>query len=147
SARRRHSGAVECVHDDGCRPQRDPPPGGRAGRGGRARQKRAGAGLHEVGGGQTEGMLVRTIARYAGRSEYARPCARVEELTRAGWSLHAIAHQLEAEGSPPLRSGQGWSTWSTVSIQTVRRQVGLGDTHRHDSSRAALGPHEWWATD
>jgi|GEM_PF-3885009 len=95
-----------------------------------------------AGGGQTEGVLVRPIARYADRSDYARLCARVQELTTAGWSLEAIADQLKADGSPPLRRGQGWSA---PSVPTLRRQLGLNQTHRHGSSRQALGPDEWWA--
>ncbi len=59
-----------------------------------------------AGGGQTEGMLVRPIARYTDRSDYARLCARVQELTAAGWSLEAIARQLAADGFPPLRSSR-----------------------------------------
>jgi DNA invertase Pin-like site-specific DNA recombinase len=95
-----------------------------------------------TGGGQTEGALVRPLARYTQRSDYARLCARVQELTAAGWSLDAIARQLEAEGCPPLRSGH---RWSRVSVQTLRRQLGLGNTHRHGYSREVLGADEWWA--
>lgn len=29
-------------------------------------------------------------------------------------------------------------------MQTLRRQVGLGNTHRHGQSREPLGPDEWW---
>ena len=93
-----------------------------------------------AGGGQTAGMLVRPIARYTDRSDYARLCARVQELTQAGWSLEAIARQLAADDFPPLRS----TGWSSVSVQTLRRQVGLGTTHRHGHSPEALGPDEWW---
>ena len=97
-----------------------------------------------AGGGQTEGVLVRPIARYSDRSDYARFCARVEDLTHAGWSLEAIAHQLETDGFPALRrrSGQGWSV---ASVQTLRHQLGFGNTHQHGASRAALAPDEWWA--
>ena len=95
-----------------------------------------------AGGGQTEGVLIRPIARYTQRSDYARLCARVQELTDTGWSLEAIAHQLEADGYPPLRRGQ---RWSGPSVQTLRRQLGLGNTRRHGHSREALGPDEWWA--
>ena len=94
-----------------------------------------------AGGGQTDGVLVRPIARYTDRSDYPHLCARVQELTAAGWSLAAIAHQLEADGSPPLHRGHGWSV---SSVQTLRRQLGLGNTHRHGSSRETLGPEEWW---
>ena len=93
-----------------------------------------------AGGGQTAGMLVRPIARYTDRSDYARLCARVQELTQAGWSVEAIARQLAADDFPPLR-GTGWSS---VSVQTLRRQLGLNTTHRHGHSPAALGPDEWW---
>jgi DNA invertase Pin-like site-specific DNA recombinase len=95
-----------------------------------------------AGGGQTADLLVRPIARYQERSDYASLCARVQDLTSSGWSLEAIAHQLETDSYPPLRSTQGWSQ---VSVQTLRRQLGLGATHRRGSSREALGLHEWWA--
>jgi DNA invertase Pin-like site-specific DNA recombinase len=94
-----------------------------------------------AGGSQTEGWLVRPIARYTDRSDYARLCARVQQLSAAGWSLDAIARQLEADGYPPLRRKHGWSA---VSVQTLRRQVGRGNTHRHGQSREPLGPDEWW---
>ncbi len=95
-----------------------------------------------AGGSQTEGVLIRPIARYTQRSDYARLCARVQELSAVGWSLEAIAHQFEADGFPPLRSRSGWSP---VGVQTLRRQLGLGNTHRHGHSPKALGPEEWWA--
>jgi DNA invertase Pin-like site-specific DNA recombinase len=94
-----------------------------------------------AGGDQTEGVLVRPIARYTDRSDYARLRARVQELTVAGWSLEAIAHQLETDGVVPLRGGPGWSV---ASVQTLRSQLGLSQTHRHGHSREALGPEEWW---
>ncbi len=95
-----------------------------------------------AGGGQTDGVLVRPLARYSDRSDYARLCARVQDLIHAGWSLEAIARQLTTDGVPALRRGQGWSG---VSVQTLRRQLGLGNTRRHGCSREALGPDEWWA--
>src|SRR5262249_29541842 len=80
--------------------------------------------------------------RYQDRSDYARLGARVQELTHAGWSLDAIAHQLDLDGYPPLRSRpQGWSR---AGVQTLRRQLGLGTTHRRGCSREALFPDEWW---
>jgi hypothetical protein len=94
-----------------------------------------------AGGGQTEDWLVRPIARYQERSDYARLRARVQELTRAGWSLDAIAHQLDRDGYLPLRSTP---RWSRASVQTLRRQLGLSTTHRRGSSREALGLDEWW---
>jgi hypothetical protein len=95
-----------------------------------------------AGGGQTEGVLIRPVARYTQRSDYARLCARVQELTATGSSLEAIAHQLEADGYPPMRRGQ---RWSGSSVQTLRRQLALGNRRRHGHSREALGPDEWWA--
>src|SRR5262249_2654078 len=95
---------------------------------------------------ETEGVLVRPLARYSDRSDYARLCARVQDLTHACWPLAAIAHQLETDSFPALRSGQ---RWSVASVQTLQHQLGLRDTqrntHRHGSSREAFGPDEWWA--
>jgi DNA invertase Pin-like site-specific DNA recombinase len=95
-----------------------------------------------AGGGQSEHQLVRPIARYQERSDYARLCARVQELTAAHWSLDAIASQLDRDGYPPLRHPQ---RWSRVGVQTLRRQLGAGTTHRRGSSRETLGPEDWWA--
>lgn len=83
---------------------------------------------------------MRPIARYTARTDYTRLCARMQDLTTAGWSLDAMAQQLEAEGYPPLRAGHHWTV---ASIQTLRRQVGLGNTHRHGHAREALSPDEW----
>lgn len=94
-----------------------------------------------AGGGQTDGILVRPLARYQERSDYSTLCERVQALTTAGWSLDAIATQLEADGSPPLRQGG----WSRGGVQTLRRQVGLSGHRRRGQSREALGPEDWWA--
>src|SRR5258708_32368911 len=53
-----------------------------------------------------------------------------------------MAHQLETDGFPALRSRQDWSV---ASVRTLRHQLGRGNTHGHGSSRAVLGPDEWWA--
>jgi DNA invertase Pin-like site-specific DNA recombinase len=95
-----------------------------------------------VGGGQTEGLVVRPIARYADRSDYAQLCQRVRDLTTAGWSAAAIARQLDTEGYPPVRTGQRWSTHSVLAL---RRHAGLSGHHRRGQAREALGPDEWWA--
>lgn len=95
-----------------------------------------------VGGGQTEGLVVRPIARSADRSDYARLCARVRELTLAGWNAPAIAHQLDADGYPSVRSGRRWSAQSVLAL---RRHAGLGGQPHRGQSREALGPDEWWA--
>ena len=51
-----------------------------------------------VGGGQTEGLVVRPIARYAGRSDYAPLCVQMRELNLAVWSAPAIVRQFDADG-------------------------------------------------
>ncbi len=94
---------------------------------------------------QTEHGLVRPIARYQDRSDYARLSARVQELTHAGWSVDAIASRLDGDGYPPLRPLRGSRGWSRASVQTLRRQLSLGTTRQRGQSRAPLGPHEWWA--
>jgi hypothetical protein len=40
-----------------------------------------------VGGGQTDGVLVRPIAHYSDRSDDTRRCARVLDLTHGGYPL------------------------------------------------------------
>lgn len=95
-----------------------------------------------VGGGQTEGLVVRPIARYADRSDYAELCARVRELTLANWSAPAIACQLDTDGYPPVRNGRRWSAHSVLAL---RRHAGLGGQPHRGQSREVLGPDEWWA--
>lgn len=97
-----------------------------------------------AGGSQTEGLVVRPIARYADRSNYAPLCARVRGLTLAGWSAPAIASQLDADGYPPVRNGRRWSAQSVLAL---RRHAGLGGQHHRGQSWEALGPDEWWAAE
>src|SRR5258706_3156854 len=52
------------------------------------------------GGGQTEGRLVRPIARYTDRRHDADLCARLQELTAVGWSLEAIGRALAGASYP-----------------------------------------------
>ena len=100
--------------------------------------------IHWVGGGQTEGVLTRPIARFADRSDYAALCERVRALTEARWSVPAIARQLEADGYAPWRPG---ATWMVASVLTLRRQLGLSGHHHRGRSCEALGQDEWWPAD
>lgn len=85
-----------------------------------------------VGGGQTADLVVRPIARYADRSDYAQLCAQVRALTLAGWSAPAIARQLDADSYPPVRNGHHWSVHSVLAL---RRHAGLGrPRHRIDQN-------------
>jgi Recombinase/Recombinase zinc beta ribbon domain len=100
--------------------------------------------IHWVGGGQTEGVLTRPIARFADRSDYAALCERVRTLTTARWSVPAIARQLDADGYAPWRPGR---TWTAANVLTLRRQLGLSRYHHRGRSCEALGLDEWWAAD
>jgi hypothetical protein len=113
----------------------------------------AGEGLSErvqvrirwVGGTQTEGTVLRPIARLADRSDYARLCERVRMLATAGWSNAAIARQLAADGYPPGRARHGWGV---ASVCTLRVHLGLtGHHHSRGNARDELDPGEWWAAD
>jgi len=97
-----------------------------------------------VGGGQTDGTLIRPIARLADRSDYAVLCERVRTLTQAGWSASAIAQQLDAEGYPPW---QARPSWSVASVLTLRGQLGLSGHRSGESNREGLGSQEWWASE
>ena len=82
-----------------------------------------------AGGGQTAGVLIRPIARYRDRTDYARHVCPRPGIDRAGWSLDAIARQLEADSYPPLHRRQ---RWSRASVQTLQRQLRSG---QHASPR------------
>jgi len=100
--------------------------------------------IHWIGGGQTEGVLTRPIARFADRSDYVAVCERVRTLTEARWSVSSIARQLEADGYAPWRPGR---VWTVANVLTLRRQLGLSGHHHRGRSSEALSPDEWWAAD
>jgi DNA invertase Pin-like site-specific DNA recombinase len=97
-----------------------------------------------IGGGSTEGVVIRPIGKLTDLSTYPQICQRVQELTQAGWAATAIAQALSDEGYCSARA--------TVSIgkQTVRqiqRQGGVKAPRPRSRSHNELLPNEWWPTE
>jgi hypothetical protein len=109
-----------------------------------ARSEQVTVRIEWVGGGHTEGALVRDIARLCDLSYYPQLCARVRTLTTAGLSAPAIAAQLQHEGYRPARQS---ACFSFVQVAEVQRRLGLRRCHPRLRDRLPVGPDEWWATD
>jgi len=97
-----------------------------------------------VGGGRTEGEVLRPIARLADLSSYPALCQRPRELTDQGLSAEVIGEQLAAEG---LRSARGDASCSPSWVRALRQRLGLGTGRPHAARRDGLGPDEWWRSE
>jgi DNA invertase Pin-like site-specific DNA recombinase len=109
-----------------------------------SRSERVTVRIEWVGGGQTEGEMVRDIARLCDLSYYPRLCARVRALTATGLSAPAIATQLQQEGYHPTRQT---ATFSFVQVAEVQRRLGLRPCQPRVRDRQPVSAEEWWASD
>lgn len=96
-----------------------------------------------VGGDSTDGVVRRPIVQLSDLSVYPQLCARIQELTLAGWAVAAIATQLAVEGYQPPRGGQ----IVAPTIRRLQQELGVRAPRAHMLDRAALGPDEWWPAD
>jgi Recombinase/Recombinase zinc beta ribbon domain len=108
------------------------------------RSERVAVRIDWVGGGHTEGTLVRDIARLADLSYYPQLCARVRTLTEAGMSASAVAEQLHTEGYRPARHE---ARLGIAQVTELQRRLGLRACHPRIRDRHGIGPEEWWASD
>ncbi|MFJ8828233.1 recombinase family protein [Streptomyces sp. NPDC102467] len=98
-----------------------------------------------AGGHQTEGEVVRPVARLDQLSYFPRLAARARELSEAGQPSTAIAVVLNAEGlRPPKRVEE----FSPSGARELLRQIGCGSRQqRRHPPEPELGSHEWWLND
>jgi DNA invertase Pin-like site-specific DNA recombinase len=108
------------------------------------RSERVAVRIDWVGGGYTEGTLLRDIARLADLSYSPQLCARVRGLTEAGLSASAMAEQLHAEGYRPARQQ---ARLGLPQVTELQRRLGLRACHPHRRDRPGLNPDEWWSSD
>jgi recombinase-like zinc beta ribbon protein len=94
-----------------------------------------------IGGGHTEGVVIRPIGKLSDLSTYPQICQRVYELTEAGWAATAIAQALSDEGYCPAR---GAAHFGTQTIRQIQRQGGVRASRPRSRSRQELLPDEWW---
>jgi DNA invertase Pin-like site-specific DNA recombinase len=94
-----------------------------------------------AGGGRTEAVITRPIARLEHLSTYPRLCRRLRELVEQGHATAEIAQMLDAEGYRPARQDR---PFSPQSVRELRRRLGLSRGRPRATDRAGLGPDEWW---
>jgi hypothetical protein len=97
-----------------------------------------------AGGGQTEGVVIRPIAKLRDLGSYAELCDRVTTLTHAGMTAPAIADQLTEEG---YRHPHAGDRFGEAGIRDLQRELGLRPHRPFARPREGLGPDEWWPVD
>lgn len=97
-----------------------------------------------IGGGHTEGEMVRDIARLADLSYYPQLCERVRTLTKKGMSAPVIAEQLNADGYRPARQG---ARFGLAQVTELQRRLGLRACRPRIRDRQGIDPAEWWSSD
>jgi hypothetical protein len=108
------------------------------------RSERVQVRIQWIGGGQTEGEMVRDIARLRDLSSYPALCERIRTLTEQGYSAPAIAEQLNGEGYHPARQGV---RFGLAQVTDVQRRLGLRSCRSGVRDRTGLGVEEWWAVE
>jgi hypothetical protein len=108
------------------------------------RSERVLVAIEWVGGGRTEGEVVRPIARLTDLSFYPQLCRRLRELTSQELSAEVIGEQLAAEGFRSAREGTGFgASW----VHMLRQRLGLSTGRPRAVRRDGLGPDEWWRSE
>jgi DNA invertase Pin-like site-specific DNA recombinase len=97
-----------------------------------------------AGGHQTEGEVVRPVARFSQLSYYAALREQVERGAAAGLSTAQMAGRLNAAGyRPPKRCAQ----FTGAIVQDLLRQLQGHEPRRHPPQADGPGRDEWWLAD
>ncbi len=94
-----------------------------------------------MGGGSSEGVVIRPVGKLSNLSTYPQICQRVQELTEAGWATIAIARALSDEG---YCSARATASFGKQTIRQIQRQLGVRAPRPRSRSRHELLPDEWW---
>lgn len=108
------------------------------------RSERVLVAIEWVGGGRTEGEVLRPIARLADLSSYPRLCQRLRELTDQGLSAEAIGERLAAEG---FRSARGDTAVGASWVRALLQRLGLSRGRPRALRRDGLEADEWWRSE
>ncbi len=92
-----------------------------------------------IGGGSTEGVVIRPIGKLSDLSTYPQICQVVQELTEAGWAATAIAQALSDAG---YCSAHASASFGAQTIRVIQRQVGVRAPRPRTRSRNELLPDE-----
>src|SRR5205807_6099246 len=93
-----------------------------------------------LGGGHTEGVVIRPVGKLSELSTYPQICQLVQELTEAGWTAVAIAQALNDAGFRPPRSTTGFRTEAITQLQ---RQLGVKAPRPRVGHYDGFLPAEW----
>jgi hypothetical protein len=94
-----------------------------------------------IGGGHTEGIVIRPVGKLSELSTYPQICQQVQRLTGAGWTATAIAQALNDAGYCPTRAT---SRFGAQTIRQLQRHLGVRVPHPRVKPRDGLLPDEWW---
>ncbi len=94
-----------------------------------------------IGGGSSEGIVIRPIGKLTDLSTYPQICQRVQELTEAGSAATAIAQALSDEG---YYSARATASFGVQTVRQIQRQVGVRAPRPRSRSGQELLPDEWW---
>jgi hypothetical protein len=97
-----------------------------------------------IGGGSTEGVVIRPIGTLRELSTYPQLCQQVQELTEAGWAAVAIAQAWNEAGFRPPRSTVGFRA---ETISQLQRQLGMKAPRPRVGHHEGFLPDEWWPTE
>ncbi len=94
-----------------------------------------------IGGGHTEGVVIRPVGKLSELSTYPQICHQVQALTEAGWAATAIAQALNKAGFRPPRSSTGFRAEMIMQLQ---RQLGVRAPRPRVRHHDDLFSDEWW---
>ena len=94
-----------------------------------------------IGGGSTEGVVIRPVGKLSDLSTYPQICHQVQTLTEAGWAATAIAQALNDAG---YCSAHGTASFGAQTIRELQRRLGVRAPRPRLRSREGLLPEEWW---
>jgi DNA invertase Pin-like site-specific DNA recombinase len=94
-----------------------------------------------LGGGHTEGIVIRPVGKLRELSTYPQICQLVQQLTEAGWAATAIAQALSDAG---YCSAHATSCFGVQTIRKLQRQLAVRAPRPHVRPRDGLLPNEWW---
>jgi DNA invertase Pin-like site-specific DNA recombinase len=108
------------------------------------RSERVRVAIAWIGGGHTDGEVIRPIARLADLSSYPDLCRRLHELTDLGLSVEAIGERLTAEGFRSARDATGFgASW----VRALLQRLGLSTGRPRAVRRDGLERNEWWCSE
>ncbi len=97
-----------------------------------------------IGGGSTEGVVIRPVGKLSDLSTYPQICQLVQALTEEGWAATAIAQALTDAGFRPSRSSTGFRAQTITQLQ---HQLGVRAPRPRVRHHDGLLPGEWWPTE